>query len=180
MEYHRNSHRTSRHYRRNPDGGLGREAGLTLLATTIGVAVSVGVEKVINGMTKEGAVPAGAPTGAKLAKYSDNKVSAITAGVCGVLGIALHVKDIAPRVGKALMAGGGALAVSRYVAHREDAEATRAARIAGSRGIEVAPVLVSNGAAGYLPMPSNGAVGPQYGTVPSGAAVGAQYGTMYH
>lgn len=171
-----NSHRGhGRRPRHNPDGGLAREAGMALLTTLVGAGLSLGIEKVVNGMTKEGAVPAGSPEGAKLALYSNNQVAGIV-GLAGlVVGVGLHVKDIAPNIGKAVMAGTATLATSRYIAHRTDTEAAVAAgRLANSRGgIEVAPVMVSNG---YLP--SGAAVGAQYGTMQSGAAVGAQYGTV--
>ena len=150
---------------------------MTVVASVVGIAGALGIEHVINNMGKEGAVPAGSPTGAKLAQYSNNQVSAITAGVCALLGVGLHVKGIAPRVGKALIAGGGALAASRFLAHRTDTAEQQAQRLAGARGIETAPVFVAQGAYGYLPS-SSGAVGAQYGIVPSGAAVGAQYGTI--
>lgn len=183
---HKIAHR--RHMRNNPDESLPKEAGMTVVASIVGIAGAIALEKAVSGMSKEGAVPAGSPEGSKLARYSDNQVSAITAGVCALVGVGLHVKNIAPRVGKALIAGGGALAVSRYMAHKTDTADQQAQRIAGARGIETAPVFVSQGietapvfvsqgAYGYLPS-SSGAVGPQYGIVPSGAAVGAQYGTM--
>ena len=164
MQHWINSTRNHSHGRRarhNPDGGLAREAGMALLTTLVGAGVSLGIEKVVNGMTKEGAVPTGSPEGAKLALYSNKQVAGIVGGAGVVIGVLLHVKDIAPGIGKAVMAGTAALSVSRFVAHKDDAEAVAAARIANSRGsIEVAPVMVSNG---YLP---------------SGAAVGAQYGTI--
>lgn len=186
------SHRKSRRAARmNPEeASLPKEAGMTVAASVVGIALSVGIEKLINGMKKGGE---GADK--DQAKYSDNQVSAITAGIGAAIGVGLHVKGIAPRVGKALIAGSGALAASRYIAHRSDllgpdgtaltGEALTAAqgrisgRMAGSRGfrgIDVAPVMVSQGTAyGYLP--SGAAVGAQYGTMASGAAVGAQYGT---
>ena len=189
------SHRKSRRAARmNPEeASLPKEAGMTVAASVVGIALSVGIEKLINGMKKGGE---GADK--DQAKYSDNQVSAITAGIGAVLGVGLHVKGIAPRVGKALIAGSGALAASRYIAHRSDlldpvtgapltgealttAQGRISGRMAGSRGfrgIDVAPVMVSQGTAyGYLP--SGGAVGAQYGTVASGGAVGAQYGTIY-
>lgn len=157
------THSQHRRPRRNPDGGLAREAGMALVTTLVGVGIGVGLEKVVNGMTKEGTVPSDAPAGSKLALYTNNQVSGIVGGVGLALGVALHVKDVAPNIGKAVMASTVALAASRFLAHKDDAEAVRAARLAHSRGgIEVAPVMVSNGA-GYLP---------------SGAAVGAQYGTI--
>ena len=175
MQHWINSTR-SRRFRHNPEGGLAREAGMALVTTLIGVGVGVGIEKVVNGMTKEGTVPSDAPAGAKLALYTNNQVSGIVGGVGLALGVALHVNDLAPGIGQAVMASTAALAASRFLAHRDDAEAVRAARLAHSRGaIEVAPVMVSNGA-GYLP--SGAAVGAQYGTMHSGAAVGAQYGTI--
>lgn len=183
----KHSRRHARHMRRNPEESLPKEAGMTVVASVIGIAASIAIEKAVSGMSKDGAVPTGAPAGSKLALYSDNQVSAITAGVCALVGVGLHVKNIAPRVGKALIAGGGALAASRFMAHREDTEAQRTARLAGARGVETAPVFVAQGIEtapvfvsegyGYLPS-SSGAVGAQYGIVPSGAAVGAQYGTM--
>ena len=187
---HRKSRRAARH---NPEeASLPKEAGMTVAASVVGIALSVGIEKLINGMKKGGE---GADK--DYAKYSNNQVSAITAGIGAVLGVGLHVKGIAPRVGKALIAGTGALAASRYAGHMSDllgpdgkaltgAELTAKqaildARLAGSRGfsgINVAPVMVSHGPTyGYLG--SGGAVGAQYGTTASGGVVGAQYGTTY-
>jgi hypothetical protein len=165
---HGHSHGYGRRPRHNPDGSLASEAGMALLTTLVGAGLSLGIEKVVNGMTKEGAVPANSPEGSKLALYSNNQVSGIV-GVTGLaLGVGLHVNGIAPNVGKAVLAGTAALAVSRFIAHRSDSEAAVAAgRVANSRGvIEVAPVMVSNGYHGYLP--SGAAVGAQYGTVSRG------------
>jgi hypothetical protein len=155
--------------RRNPDESLPKEAGMTVVASVIGVAVAVGIENLVNGMKKPGG---------DQARYSDKQVSGITAAAGALIGVGLHVKGIAPRVGKAIIAGSGALAASRFIAHRKDTAEVQAARLAGARGISVAPVLVSEGYGyGYLPS-SSGAVGAQYGIVQSGAAIGAQYGTM--
>ena len=178
---------------------------MTVVASAIGIAIAVGIEKLINGMKKGGE---GADK--DYARFSNNQVSAITAGIGAVLGVGLHVKGIAPRIGKALIAGTGSLAASRYVGHMSDLlgpdgkaltgadltakQALLDARVAGSRGfrgIDVAPVMVSHGPTyGYLDsgaavgaqygtMSSGAAVGAQYGIVSSGAAVGAQYGTTY-
>lgn len=168
---HYGSKHSARHARRmarrNPDESLPKEAGMTVVASVIGVAVAVGIENLVNGMKKADDKP----------RYSDKQVSGITAAAGAIIGVGLHVKGIAPRVGKAIIAGSGALAASRFLAHRNDTAQMLADRVAGARGISVAPVLVSEGYGyGYLPS-SSGAVGAQYGIVQSGAAVGAQYGT---
>jgi hypothetical protein len=124
---HGHGHGYGRRPRQKPDGSLASEAGMALLTTLVGAGLSLGIEKVVNGMTKEGAVPANSPEGSKLALYSNNQVSGIV-GVTGlVLGVGLHVNGIAPNVGKAVLAGTAALATSRFIAHRSDSEAAVAA-----------------------------------------------------
>lgn len=177
----RHSRRLARH---NPEeASLAKEAGMTLAATAVGVAAAVLVEKVLGGMEKAPATAAGAtpdPSAPKVSMYTHNQV-AVIGGVVGVLGgVGLHVKGIAPRVGKAFMAGSLALSAGRYIAHRKDtlnADGTPMTadqiaalppRTLNSRGIQVAPVMVSGGAYGYLPQ-AKAAVGAQYGTIPTDA-----------
>lgn len=182
------SKRAARKARRNPDG-LVAEGGRTLLATAVGVGGALALEAGMNGMKK-----GGTGADANLAKYSDNTTAAVVGGVGLVVGVALHARDTAPRVGKALIAASLALATSRVIAHRKDTEAQRAGRLAGSRGIVVRPVPAAGrtqgaGAYGYL-TPSGAAVGPQYGEVRNdgmvvedpnvapGPVVGPQYGDV--
>ena len=116
--------RRSRH---NPDMTLAREAGATLASTVVGAAGALGLEKLLSGMKKGG-------TGADkdAAQYS-HKQTAVMLGVGGAaLGVLLHVKGIAPRIGKALAAGSVALAGARWVDHKDETY-TAARATPGSR-----------------------------------------------
>ena len=107
--------RRARRARHNPDMTLAREAGATLASTVVGAAGALGLEKLISGMKKGG-------TGADkdAGKYS-HKQTAVMLGVGGsILGVLLHVKGIAPRIGKALAAGSVALAGARWVDHKDE------------------------------------------------------------
>jgi hypothetical protein len=108
---------------------LAREAGATLASTVVGAAGALGLEKLLSGM-KKGGTAADKDT----AKYS-HKQTAVMLGVGGAaLGVLLHVKGIAPRIGKALAAGSVALAGARWVDHKDETY-TAARAMPGSRGM---------------------------------------------
>lgn len=99
---------SKKHARRNPDaapaaGGLGREAVQTGLKSVLGVAAvltsAYGLSKV-------------APT----TLSSDAKALVLGVGSVGV-GVGLHAKNMAPRVGKAILAGGLTLATGQLLAN---------------------------------------------------------------
>lgn len=94
------SKKNRKRYHRNPNGALMREAGKTLLATAAGATVAV----------------AGSIGAAKLTT-DPRKHAALVGGGALALGVALHVNDMAPRVGKAIAAGGATIAVSELAAH---------------------------------------------------------------
>jgi hypothetical protein len=117
-----------RRARHNPDMTLAREAGATLASTVVGAAGALGLEKLLSGM-KKGGTAADKDT----ARYS-HKQTAVMLGVGGAaLGVLLHVKGIAPRIGKALAAGSVALAGARWVDHKDETY-TFARATPGSRG----------------------------------------------
>ena len=104
-----------RRARHNPDMTLASEAGATLASTVVGAAGALGLEKLLSGMKK-----GGAGTDKDTARYS-HKQTAVMLGVGGAaLGVLLHVKGIAPRIGKALAAGSVALAGARWVDHKDE------------------------------------------------------------
>jgi len=145
--------RRARRARHNPDMTLAREAGATLASTVVGAAGALGLEKLLSGL-KKGGTAADKDT----ARYS-HKQTAVMLGVGGsILGVLLHVKGIAPRIGKALAAGSVALAGARWVDHKDETY-TAARAMPGSRG-----------AYGYLPSGSMHA--------PAGEAIGIDYGTV--
>ena len=142
-----------RRARHNPDMTLASEAGATLASTVVGAAGALGLEKLLSGMKK-----GGAGTDKDTARYS-HKQTAVMLGVGGAaLGVLLHVKGIAPRIGKALAAGSVALAGARWVDHKDETY-TFARPNPGSRG-----------AYGYLPS------GSMY--APAGEAIGIDYGIV--
>ena len=155
-----------RRARHNPDMTLASEAGATLASTVVGAAGALGLEKLISGMKK-----GGAGTDKDTARYS-HKQTAVMLGVGGsILGVLLHVKGIAPRIGKALAAGSVALAGARWVDHKDETY-TFARPNPGSRGAYGYLPSDSRGAYGYLPS------GSMY--APAGEAIGADYGIVWN
>jgi hypothetical protein len=104
---------SKRHPRRNPDGALMAEFGKTLLATAAGAAVvlagAYGAMKIPFGKPVTTDTAEQAAARAKMAKYEKDAVIALGAVA---LGAGLHVNGMAPRVGKAVMAGGVTLAAA--------------------------------------------------------------------
>jgi hypothetical protein len=116
-----------RRARHNPDMTLAREAGATLASTVVGAAGALGLEKLLSGIKKGGSA-----ADKDTARYS-HKQTAVMLGVGGsILGVLLHVKGIAPRIGKALAAGSVALAGARWVDHKDETY-TAARATPGSR-----------------------------------------------